>query len=301
MMNSQFGRLCAVSAALLMPLAAAAQGPGYFIPPGGGGQRPPAGAQPPRAPTAPQPPAAPPLADNNEQQPPPPLQVPLPPLPEIPDVPKGAPPPAAVFGILSVPDVLKASVAYQAAEQEIAARRARMNEDAAKEQKALLEFRDAVIRDRAKYTPDQIRQKERELEERVNAFRTKFAERNRIIQEAGQYVMAQIERTLEVAAQKVAAARGINFVLNRNQLLGTTQEFDLSPQVAEVLNKVLPAVVIPPDGVSVAQMLKDAPGAITAPPAPSAPVPLVVPPTTPAPAPAPAAPAPAPAPAPNKH
>jgi hypothetical protein len=38
--------------------------------------------------------------------------------------------------------------------------------------------------------------------------------------------------------------------LNRAQILGTTADFDLTPQVAEVLNKVLPSVVIPPDGVS---------------------------------------------------
>ena len=45
-------------------------------------------------------------------------------------------------------------------------------------------------------------------------------------------------------------SRGINLVLNRAQILGTTADFDLTPAVAEVLNKVLPGVVVPPDGVS---------------------------------------------------
>jgi hypothetical protein len=55
---------------------------------------------------------------------------------------------------------------------------------------------------------------------------------------------------MEQAAQQVALSRGINLVLNRAQILGTTADFDLTPAVAEVLNKVLPSVVIPPDGVS---------------------------------------------------
>jgi Skp family chaperone for outer membrane proteins len=304
MIQSKITRLCVVSATLLLPLTAAAQqGPGWFVP-GGGQQRPPAG-QTPRAPT-PQPPGLAPGVgggQTDEQQPPlPPLQVALPPLPEIPDVPKGAPPPGAVIGILSVPDVLRISVAYQAADKELGARRQKLNEDAQREQAALRDIGQALVRDRAKMTPEQVRAKEREYEERVNASRIKFGERNRIIQEAGQYVIAQIDRTLEAVTQKVAIARGVNLVLNRAQLLGTTVDFDLTPQVAEVLNKVLPSVAIPPDGVSVSQMVQNAPGGITAPPTPQTPVPLVVPPTPAAPTPAPAAPVPAaPAPAPPKR
>jgi hypothetical protein len=62
--------------------------------------------------------------------------------------------------------------------------------------------------------------------------------------------MAQIERVIEQVAQQVAASRGVNLVLNRAQVLGTTADFDLTPQVADVLNKILPSVVIPPDGIS---------------------------------------------------
>ena len=66
--------------------------------------------------------------------------------------------------------------------------------------------------------------------------------------------MMQINRTLEQVVQQVAVSRGINIVLNRAQVLGTTADFDLTPQVVAVLNKVLPEVVIPPDGVSPVSM-----------------------------------------------
>ena len=184
------------------------------------------------------------------QGPLPPLQVQLPPMPEIPSIPKGSPTPAAIIGVLSVPDVLRISTAYQLADKELAARRGRVNDDGQKEQNTLRELGQSFTNERGKLTPEQIRAREKEYADRVNDSRRKFSERARIIQEAGQYVMAQIERVIEQVAQQVAASRGVNLVLNRAQVLGTTADFDLTPQVADVLNKILPTVVIPPDGIS---------------------------------------------------
>jgi Skp family chaperone for outer membrane proteins len=180
----------------------------------------------------------------------PPLKVELPPAPEIPPVPKGQATPAAIVGILSVPDVLRISTAYQAAYKELNARGQKLNEDAQKEQAALRDLGQTFAAERAKLSPEQIRTKEKEIQERATDAQRRFGDRNRIIQEAGQYVMMQINRTMEQVAQQVALSRGINLVLNRAQILGTTADFDLTPAVADVLNKALPSVVVPPDGIS---------------------------------------------------
>ena len=198
------------------------------------------------------------------------LQVQLPPAPEIPQIPKGPATPAAIVGILSVPDVLRVSTAYQAAYKELNARGQKLNEDAQKEQGALRDLGTAFAADRGKMSPEQIRSKEKEIQERATEAQRRFGERNRIIQEAGQYVMMQINRTMEQVAQQVALSRGINLVLNRAQILGTTADFDLTPAVADVMNKTLPSVVVPPDGVSpLAMATPNATSApATAPPAP---------------------------------
>ncbi len=263
----------AVLAASVFALPVSAQqqsNPGWFVP----GQ-----GQPPRAQPQPQAQPRPPArtadgqqageadgADQSAEGAPPispqQLQVMLPPAPEVPPIPKGTPPPAAVIGVLSVPDVLRISTAYQQADKELGVRRQKLNEDAQKEQIALRDLGQAFASQRAKLTPDQIRAKEREYQNRINESRRKFGDRERIIREAGQYVMAQIDRMLEIIAHQVATSRGVNVVLNRAQLLGTTPEFDLTPQVVEVLNQVLPTVVIPPDGVSplaMAQQLSTTP------------------------------------------
>jgi Skp family chaperone for outer membrane proteins len=187
----------------------------------------------------------------------------LPPAPEIPPIPKGPPTPSAIVGIVSIPDALRVSTAYQTADKVFNDRHKQLDEDAQKEQAALRDLGQQLANDRPKLSPEQIRQRERELQDRIADSRRKFGDRNRVIQEAGQYVMAQINRTMEQVVQQVALARGINVVLNRAQVLGTTADFDLTPQVAEVLNKVLPSVVIPPDGVSPLAMTppKSEPGA----------------------------------------
>ncbi len=184
------------------------------------------------------------------------VQVQLPPPPEVPALPKGPTPPAAIVGVLSVADVMRASTAFQQADKEFVARRQKLNEDAQKEQVALRDLGQALANDRAKLTPEQIRNREKELQDRIAESRRVFGERNRIIQEASQYVMAQIDRAVELVTQQVAISRGINLVLNRAQILGVTNEFDMTPAVVEDLNKVMASVVIPPDGVSPLAMQK---------------------------------------------
>jgi Skp family chaperone for outer membrane proteins len=285
---------------LLQPIGAFAQQPsggGWFVP----NQPRPAAPAPGRpAPARPVPPPAsagqgslPLPADAASDQgglTPQQLQVQLPPAPDVPPIAKGPATPAAIVGILSVPDVLRVSTAYQAAYKDLNGRAQKLNEDAQKEQVTLRDMGQAFGNERARLTPEQIRAKEREIQDRASEAQRKFGERNRIIQEAGQYVMAQINRTMEQVAQQVALSRGVNLVLNRAQILGTTADFDLTPAVAEVLNKVLPAVLVPPDGVS--PMAMAPPQAIPA----AAPVALAPVATAP-PAASPAAAAPAAAPA----
>jgi Skp family chaperone for outer membrane proteins len=262
---------------IVSPLAAVAeqaQNGQWFVP---GQARPAASPPAPRPaprPAAPVPSGSPsvlPLPGEAEQAgAAPPAQFQLPPAPEIPPMPKGPATPAAIVGILSVPDVLRVSTAYQAAYKELNTRGQKLNEDAQKEQGALRDLGQAFATERSKLSPEQIRSKEKEIQDRATEAQRRFGERNRIIQEAGQYVMLQINRTMEQAAQQVALSRGINLVLNRAQILGTTADFDLTPAVAEVLNKALPGVVVPPDGVSPVAMAAPAAPAEAAPAATAA-------------------------------
>ena len=226
-------------------------------------------------------------SQGDEQEQLPQLQVELPPAPAVPSLPRAPSPPAIVAGLISVPDIMRASTAAQEIERVIGERRRKLNEDAQKEQASWRDFQQQVGAQRGNVTQDQLRIKERDLQERITTAQRKFRDRNRVIQEALQYSLAQIERTLAGVLQQVAASHGMNMVLHRAQVALNTPEFDVSQEVVDQLNRILPAVVIPPDGVSPAQMHPVAAAPV---PAPAAPAPAAA---AAPPAPVPAAPTPA--------
>ncbi len=263
----------------LLPGGAQAQNPGYFIPPAG---RTPAPA---RAPAprvirrAPQAPALEPLAPAPVPEPagPPPVTMPLPPVPTLPALPRAPNPPSAVIGVLGVPEVMAASTAARQVQTVIGQRRQKLNEDAQKEQAAWRTLSQELTNPHSGLRPDQLRIKERDLQSRIANAQRSFRDRNRQIEQAGQFALAQIERTLVGVIRQIAESHGINLVLHRTQVALNTNEFDITQQVADELNRVLPSVTIPAEGINIS---------VPAPP----PVPTPAPPIA---APAPAAPAPA--------
>lgn len=286
-------RFALTVAVLLSPaLAYAQQGPGWFVPPAGGGQAapaaPPRPAAPPARPPAPRPTPAPAVQVAPPPQAPPandpPLQVQLPPVPDLPALARGTPPPAAVIGVLGVPDIMRASSAAQQVEKTIGERREKLNEDAQKEQTAWRDLQQTLTTQRAGLSADQIRTRERELQERITNSQKQLRDRNRFIQESAQVGLAQIERTLIGVIRQVAESRGMNLVLRREQVALNINEFDITDQVVEQMNKVMPGVMLPPDGVSpVAFLAPGGPGGVPAESATPAATPASVPPGTPAP------------------
>lgn len=209
---------------------------------------PPRPAPPPRQTEVAPPQNAPPPSDDNTDAATAAAQMQLPPALDLPALPKAAAPPAAVIGVIGVPEVMRASAAAQSVERTISARRQKLAEDAQKEQSTWREMQQTLVADRPKLGADQVRARERELQERITGAQRQFRERGRIIQDAAQYALAQIERTLVQVIRQVAEAHGMNLVLHRAQVALNTQEFDITEQVADQLNKVTPTVVIPPEG-----------------------------------------------------
>ncbi|MCX7380247.1 MAG: OmpH family outer membrane protein [Alphaproteobacteria bacterium] len=250
----------AAAAMGLAVVAGSAAAQDYFIP----GQRPgqPGGAQPGAGRPAPapgRPAAAPAPARPNSQAPSQlqqdadgqaPIQAPMPPVPELPALPRSAAPPAAVIGIIGVPEVMRASSAAQQVDKVIGERREKLNDEAQKEQQAWRDLQQALASQRATLSPEQIRTREKELQDRITNAQRSFQNRNRIVQEAAQYGLNQIQASLIAVIRQVAESRGINLVLHRAQVALNMNEFDISDQVAEQLNRLIPTVVIPPEGVS---------------------------------------------------
>jgi Skp family chaperone for outer membrane proteins len=172
----------------------------------------------------------------------------LPALAPLPPLPKTAPPPTAVIGVLGVPDVMRASTAAQAVQKVIGGRRDRLAADYQKEQQVWRDMQQALVDQRSTLSQAQLQEREKALQDRVAKETKEFRARNRVIQEAGQICLAQIERVLVAVIRQVSESRGMNLVLHRQQVALNVSEFDITDQVTAQLNTLLPSVTIPPEG-----------------------------------------------------
>jgi Skp family chaperone for outer membrane proteins len=175
----------------------------------------------------------------------------------------GATPPMAEVGVLGVPDVMRLSSAAQAVDKVIGARKQQLQAEVQQAQVKWREIEASIRADASKMTRDQLQARARGLQVRVNADRHALQERQRIIQEAAQVALGQIERTLIGIIRQVSESRGMNLVLHRSQVALNIQEFDITDAVAAQLNRALPTVQIPPADVDPATLPKDwgSPGA----------------------------------------
>ncbi|MFC0388664.1 OmpH family outer membrane protein [Muricoccus vinaceus] len=234
----------AALAALLIPVlspggALAQSDPGFFIPPqqGGGQSRP---AQAPARPAQQQPQRPPAQAQRSPQ----PNPAPLPP---------GQPPPAAVIGIVDVPEIQRNSTAFNSVREEVERRRQRLNDDLQREQTRWREEQTTLANQRATMNPDQLRQRERELQERITDSQRVFRDRSRAIEQVAQGALQEIEQALAVVIRQVAASRNVNLVLPRPLVIFNDAPFDLTDEISQQVNRVLRNVTLPPEGQAPAQ------------------------------------------------
>jgi Skp family chaperone for outer membrane proteins len=184
--------------------------------------------------------------------------------PQLPPIPRSNPPPPPVIGVVGLPEVFEASVAARGIRQTVQERLARLNDDAQREQASWRDAQQQLASQRTTLTADQLRDRERELQERVANGQRILRERNAAIQQAGQRALAEVERTALYVIGQVAESRGLNIVMNRAALILAVDEMDITAAVVEQLNRALPSVQVEAEPGA-------APAAATAPAAPQRP------------------------------
>ena len=171
--------------------------------------------------------------------------LPQPPVPTINPLPKGAPPPGAVVGVISVPDIMRQSSAAQQVQKEIVGRRDKLRDDVQREQMVLRDMQQIAAGQSRPHPGPGPRQGPRAPGPREQPTRSKFQDRQRVIQEALQVALNQIERELVQVIRQVAESHGMNLVMHQEQIALNVQGFDITPQVLSQLNAVLPVGVHP--------------------------------------------------------
>jgi Skp family chaperone for outer membrane proteins len=239
--RSSFRSVLILATALAGPAAFAQSSPGYFIPPSASTPPPAAPSVPAPAPTPEPAPAPAPQAAAQPQ---------MPPIPQLPALPKEAPPPVAVIGVLSVPEVMQKSTAAQGVQAVIQQRQAELGQQAQAARGKIQSEQEAILAERGKLSDSQLEAKEQALRNEIAATQTKFEERNQAIQNSGQAALSQIESELIAIIRQEAQARGMNLVLHREQVALNVDAFDITDDVVAQLNKLLPSVTVPPSVVT---------------------------------------------------
>ncbi|MEN9500421.1 MAG: hypothetical protein RIS83_2241 [Pseudomonadota bacterium] len=223
----------ALAVMLAIPMMASAQNqPGWFVP----GQQAPQGAQ--------QRPAQQP-AQRQGQQPAQQVQAP-------PALPPGTPPPAAVIGIVDVPEIQRVSTAFNQVRQEIERRRAKLNEDVQGEQQRWRDEQQRLGNERASLSPEQLRSRERALQDQITDGQRIFRDRARDLEQLAQQALREIEQALAIIIRQVATSRSVNIVLPRPLVIFNEPPFDLTEEVAVQLNRMISSVNLPPDNAGAA-------------------------------------------------
>lgn len=211
-------RLPLALAALLLAAPAYAQQGEWFVPggqrPQGGQQQRPAGQRPPQA----RPPQA---------------------------LPPGQQPPAPVIGLVDPQAVLANSTALNQVREEMERRRARLNEQVQREQAAWREEQQRLATERGSLTPDQIRDRERGLQDRITNAQASFRDRQRNNDTVAQQVLQEIQQALEGVITQVAQSRNINLILTRQAAILVNGPFDMTEEVSTQLNRSITRVNLP--------------------------------------------------------
>jgi Skp family chaperone for outer membrane proteins len=228
-----------VAAPALAQSAGVSSSPGFFMPPTHHDTAP-APAEHSHAPLAPS--EAPHQQAADQAQ--------MPPIPKLPELPKGSPPPVAVIGVLSVPEVMQKSTAAQGVQKVIQERQAALGKEAQKARAKIQDTQSAIVADRSKLSDAELEKKEQALRDEIAKTQTKFEARNAAIQASGQAALGQIESELIAIIRQEAQARGMNLVLHREQVALNVQAFDITDDVVAQLNKLLPSVKVPPSVVT---------------------------------------------------
>jgi Skp family chaperone for outer membrane proteins len=152
-----------------------------------------------------------------------------------------------VIGIVDIPEIQRLSVAFNQVREEIERRRTRMNDDLQREQNGWRDAQQALATQRAQMNQEQIRTRERELQDRITDSQRIFRNRNQALEQAAQQSIMQIEEALGVVVRQVAGSRNVNIVLPRPLVIMNEPAFDLTEEVAQQFNRTLRSVTIPPE------------------------------------------------------
>jgi UDP-3-O-[3-hydroxymyristoyl] glucosamine N-acyltransferase len=146
---------------------------------------------------------------------------------------------------VDVPEIQRVSSAFTQVREAIEQRRGPPERRLQREQQRWRDEQQRLANDRANLSPEQLRNRERDLQDRITDSQRVLRDRARDIEQLAQGALREIEQALGIVIRQVASTRGVNLVLPRPLVIFNEPPFDLTEEVAAQLNRMIPNVTLP--------------------------------------------------------
>ena len=150
----------------------------------------------------------------------------------------------ATIGIVNLDKVRSEAAAVSSLREQIDGLAVDFQAEIADEENALRQLDQELQQQRALVAQDVWQQQRGEFEERAAALQRKVEGVRRTLDGAADATMAQISAVVLEEIRKLAEERGIDVVLNNNQVVLARNVFDMTEEVLTRLNARLPSVEI---------------------------------------------------------
>jgi outer membrane protein len=199
----------------------------------------------------------------------PPAPAPPAPAPPAPANPAVAPMPLTVL-VVDVQALLQNSKAAKMVRSQIEQKRNEYTKEISHQEETLRAERDALQRQQASMSADALNQKGREFQQKVNDLERNVQGKRQALEKSNGDALSKIQEQMLKIIADIAKDRKSNLVFQRADLVLFDQSFDVTDEVLQKLDELMPALTVD-FAVPTPPPAAPGPAATAAQPAPSAP------------------------------
>ena len=152
--------------------------------------------------------------------------------------------PNTSIGIIDINKVLTESKAAKDATKQIEKIQVKSEEDSKKEDELIIKEREKLIEQQSVMAPEAFEVKVADFEKKVQSYQIERQEKLRRLDRMVQEARASILDEVKPIINDYASELGITVILEKNAVILSADDMDMTDQVIEILNKNLPKIKV---------------------------------------------------------
>lgn len=148
------------------------------------------------------------------------------------------------IAVMDVQSILRVSEASKSIRPQIGELRSSYQASVRKREETLRKAGQDLQRQRAILSADAFAKKRREYETRARAAQAEFQTLKRQLDGAYNIAMGKVQKSILTVAAKIAGERKLDLVLPKSLIILSTKELDITKEVLERVNDILPSVKV---------------------------------------------------------